>query len=117
MQTTVEAGSSSSYWHATLREVTTRHESGVRTHHGSACTPGVMPRPGVEIRPILTGVDDLRPPICPACGVTMVPAELSELTADGRDWVCLECEETGEDRPAVTFAGHGSVGFDRGRRW
>ena len=32
------------------------------------------------------------PPIC-ACGVTMVPAELSAQGAAG-DWVCLECEET-----------------------
>jgi hypothetical protein len=37
---------------------------------------------------------DERPPICPVCGVTMVPAELSEYGADSRDWVCLECEET-----------------------
>ena len=37
--------------------------------------------------------DHDRPPICPRCGVTMVPAALS---ADGDregDWVCLECEE------------------------
>ena len=41
-------------------------------------------------------VDDERAPICPVCGVTMVPAELSaEESADG-DWVCLECEEVGE---------------------
>ena len=33
------------------------------------------------------------PPICPACGVTMVPAELSAYGANGREWVCLECEE------------------------
>ena len=38
-------------------------------------------------------MDDDRPPICPACGVTMVPAELSASRAEG-DWVCLECEET-----------------------
>jgi hypothetical protein len=37
-----------------------------------------------------------RPPICPACGVTMVPAELSARGALDRDWVCLECEETAE---------------------
>lgn len=35
------------------------------------------------------------PPICPACGVTMVPAALSALGAGG-DWVCLECEESGD---------------------
>jgi hypothetical protein len=49
-----------------------------------------------------------RPPICPACGVTMVPAELS--AADARrlgDWVCLECELTqssadaGDDSGAI----------------
>jgi hypothetical protein len=42
--------------------------------------------------------DDLRPPICPVCGVTMVPAELSAQRAgDGEgDWICVECEETGE---------------------
>ncbi len=45
--------------------------------------------------------DEDRPPICPACGVTMVPAQLSacrdaddESGEDG-GWVCLECEETG----------------------
>jgi len=38
--------------------------------------------------------NDERPPICPACGVTMVPAELSARGARDRDWVCLECEET-----------------------
>jgi hypothetical protein len=41
--------------------------------------------------------DDDRPPICPACGVTMVPAELSAYGSAGRDWVCLECEETEPD--------------------
>ena len=42
---------------------------------------------------------DDRPPICPVCGVTMVPAELSASDAESdreRDWVCLECEETGD---------------------
>lgn len=42
-------------------------------------------------------VDDERPPICPRCGVTMVPAALSADEKDGRDWVCLECEELGEE--------------------
>ena len=37
---------------------------------------------------------DDRPPICPTCGVTMVPAELSAREALDRDWACLECEET-----------------------
>lgn len=40
--------------------------------------------------------DDDRPPICPRCGVTMVPAQLSARGAQG-DWVCLECEETADD--------------------
>jgi hypothetical protein len=40
--------------------------------------------------------NDDRPPICPACGVTMVPAELSARGALDRNWVCLECEETAE---------------------
>jgi hypothetical protein len=42
-------------------------------------------------------MDDDRPPICPACGVTMVPAELSASRRRDEDWICLECEETGED--------------------
>ena len=37
---------------------------------------------------------DDRPPICPSCGVTMVPAALSAHDERGGDWVCLECEET-----------------------
>jgi hypothetical protein len=38
--------------------------------------------------------DDDRPPICPRCGVTMVPAALSaDENREGEDWVCLECEE------------------------
>ncbi len=41
-------------------------------------------------------MDDERPPICPACGVTMVPGDLSAHEAHGGDWVCLECEETDE---------------------
>ncbi len=48
-----------------------------------------------------SGADEERPPICPTCGVTMVPAELSaEEDARDRDWICLECEESGE--PDVT---------------
>ena len=34
------------------------------------------------------------PPICPACGVTMVPAARSAEEEHDGDWVCLECEET-----------------------
>jgi len=45
--------------------------------------------------------DDDQPPICARCGVTLVPAALSgvEDAVKGRDsdWVCLECEELGED--------------------
>jgi hypothetical protein len=45
--------------------------------------------------------DDGRPPICPVCGVTMVPATLSagRPVEAGAEWVCLECEETGEESP------------------
>jgi hypothetical protein len=40
------------------------------------------------------GVDeDDRPPICPRCGVTMVPAALSAEENHEREWVCVECEE------------------------
>jgi hypothetical protein len=41
--------------------------------------------------------DEERPPICPVCGVTMLPAVLSSGDGDGDDWICVECEETGED--------------------
>jgi tRNA(Ile2) C34 agmatinyltransferase TiaS len=41
--------------------------------------------------------DEDRPPICPRCGVTMVPAALSADGGHDGDWVCLECEELGED--------------------
>jgi len=44
-------------------------------------------------------MDDERPPICPVCGVTMVPAELSAHASHAGDWVCLECEETGDSEP------------------
>jgi hypothetical protein len=41
-------------------------------------------------------MSDDRPPICPRCGVTMVPAALS--ADESRDaWACVECEELGED--------------------
>jgi hypothetical protein len=44
------------------------------------------------------GVDtDDRPPICPRCGVTMVPAALSAGPHRDGDWVCLECEELDEE--------------------
>ncbi len=45
-------------------------------------------------------MNDDQPPICPCCGVTMVPAELSERDDRDGDWVCLECEETGSDDEA-----------------
>jgi len=41
-------------------------------------------------------MDDERPPICPFCGVTMVPIDLSARDRREGYWVCLECEETGE---------------------
>jgi transposase len=62
-------------------------------------TPGVLSTLGGVVyarRRILLVVDDERPPICTACGVTMVPAALSARDARDRDWVCLECEETEE---------------------
>jgi len=51
--------------------------------------------PFVGWRVAHTATVDDDPPICPFCGVTMVPAALSAGSPDG-DWVCLECEETGE---------------------
>jgi hypothetical protein len=41
-------------------------------------------------------VSDDQVPICPACGVTMVPAVLAAERNLAEDWICLECEETGE---------------------
>lgn len=41
-------------------------------------------------------MDDERPPICPACGVTMVPSALSAAPTRSIDWICLECEENDE---------------------
>jgi len=43
-----------------------------------------------------SGMDDERPPICPRCGVTMVPSSLSAREERAGDWICLECEESGE---------------------
>ena len=40
--------------------------------------------------------DEERPPICAACGVTMVPAALSAREERSDDWICLECEENGD---------------------
>jgi hypothetical protein len=45
-------------------------------------------------------MDDERPPICATCGVTMVPASLSARDGLVGEWICLECEETGEPDPA-----------------
>jgi hypothetical protein len=39
-----------------------------------------------------------QPPICLRCGVTMVPAALSAEHYHEGDWVCLECEELGEEQ-------------------
>ena len=41
---------------------------------------------------------DDRPPICPRCGVTMVPAVLSAEPDNDEEWACLECEELDEER-------------------
>jgi hypothetical protein len=41
--------------------------------------------------------EDDRPPICATCGVTFVPAALSAAGDHAGDWVCLECEESGEE--------------------
>jgi hypothetical protein len=41
---------------------------------------------------------DDRPPICGSCGVTMVPAALSASENHDGEWVCLECEELGQER-------------------
>jgi hypothetical protein len=41
--------------------------------------------------------EDDRPPICQRCGVTMVAAALSAEDDPAGDWVCLECEELGEE--------------------
>jgi len=38
-----------------------------------------------------------RPPICPTCGVTMVPAALGAQEQRDADWICVECEETEPD--------------------
>jgi len=37
-----------------------------------------------------------RAPICPVCGVTMLPAALSARKERDGDWICVECEESGE---------------------
>ena len=58
-------------------------------------------------------VDDERPPICPACGVTTVPAALSSRPGHGGSWICLECEETG-DGGAESAAG---VRLEMERGW
>ena len=44
-----------------------------------------------------SGVDEERAPICPTCGVTMVPAALSADDDPEGDWVCVECEELDAD--------------------
>ena len=41
--------------------------------------------------------DDNRPPICPRCGVTMLPAALGADDNHEGDWVCAEFEELDED--------------------
>jgi len=49
-----------------------------------------------SLRVAHTSIVDDDPPICPACGVTMVPTALSAGRASDGEWVCLECEEMGE---------------------
>ncbi len=62
----------------------------------AAAPAGAAPRRPLPFRGA-PAWDDERPPICPACGVTMLPAELSaRRRVGGRVWVCLECEESGE---------------------
>ena len=41
-------------------------------------------------------MDDERASICPVCGVTMLPAALNAGNPRSGDWICVECEETGE---------------------
>jgi len=43
----------------------------------------------------MTAEDD-RAPICPVCGVTMLPAALSARAGQDDEWICVECEELGE---------------------
>ena len=43
-----------------------------------------------------TWMTTARPPICPVCGVTMLPAALSARESQRDEWICLECEETVE---------------------
>ena len=50
----------------------------------------------IDSSPHTSDVDDDRPPICTACGVTMVPAALSAREEHVGDWICLECEETAD---------------------
>lgn len=40
---------------------------------------------------------DDRPPICPRCGVTMLPGALSAEDKREGEWACLECEELDEE--------------------
>jgi hypothetical protein len=40
--------------------------------------------------------EEIQPPICIRCGVTMVPVELSAGDLRDGDWVCVECEELGQ---------------------
>jgi tRNA(Ile2) C34 agmatinyltransferase TiaS len=41
-------------------------------------------------------VDEERAPICPVCGVTMLPGALAGSSDGSDDWVCVECEEIDE---------------------
>jgi hypothetical protein len=55
----------------------------------------------VRLEAVRGRTDEDRPPICPVCGVTLVPAELSAHLAGQRDWVCLECEDREADYELV----------------
>ena len=69
------------------------------THGAGAFRSGVIRNTGPREGGDTHGVDkDDRPPICPRCGVTMVPAALSADENHEGEWVCLECEELDEER-------------------
>ena len=72
--------------HLVTREPVLCHVSPVRRL-------GASPRHALRVAH--TSIVDDDPPICPACGVTMVPAALSAEGSSDGEWVCLECEETG----------------------
>jgi hypothetical protein len=73
-------------------------DEGKRSERRNSVPSSDLPH-GDSLRPSdsMSGMDmDDRPPICPRCGVTMVPAALSADDKHEGDWVCLECEELDE---------------------